>query len=114
MQNGDCWQNACARAKRLATPSFRPAYRVAAQLYLKSARAVAEEIRRDRPGLVFLSAPAVDRNGRHYSLSRPFAGWGTAEERELIRAAIRAAGSRIVYDAVFADADEEYSEIGER
>lgn len=107
----DCWENAKNRAKRLGTNVFRPAYRVAAELYRKSTSEVAAEIRRDRPALVFLSAPAVDRNGHHYSLSRPFAEWGTDDERNAVIAAIRAVGARIVYDAVFADVDAEYAEV---
>lgn len=110
-QNGDCWQNACARAKRLAIPSFRPAYRVAAQLYHKSAADVAEEIRRERPELVFLSAPAIDRNGHHYSLSKPFAEWSTEEERDLVLTAIRTVGARVVFDAMYPNEDSEFADM---
>ena len=112
--SANCYSNACARAERLATPRFKPAYRVAAELFLrKDAAAVAAEIAEKKPSLVFLAAPATDRNGKLISQDEPFASWPDAAGREAILTAIRAAGSRVVYDALYADQDDEYRNLVE-
>ena len=108
----DPFANACARAERLGTPAFKPAYRVAAELFLQGdAKKVAAEIAAKKPDLVFLAAPGIDRNGRVFSLAKPLSGWTDAAGAEAIRAAVRTAGSRVVYDALYADRNDEFGDL---
>ena len=99
--------------ERVKEPNFKPAPSLAAQMLQgggdvqKTAKSI-EEFDAD---LWFVDAPAKDVHGQLWSLHRPLAEQEILSDVYPLVDALKKKGVRLVYDAIYPDADAEYRDV---
>jgi len=97
---------------RVHESNFKPAPSLAAMMLLegRDSAKIAKAIELFGTDVWLVSAPAEDINGHLTSLHVPVAAQTTLKDAKPVIEAVKRKGVRIIYDAIFKDADEEYRE----